>query len=125
MIKIKGSEKIIEWFGNWPSFHDSEIVELSLKRKNESFLKIHAWNMTNKVDEKGQFITEKHALVIFTLENITDLELFGFSNQNVISSLDIKIVDEGYNLKLNPCYGLAGYLVAKNISVEVQPHAST
>jgi hypothetical protein len=42
MIEFPGTDKIIQWFGQWPSFHDAEILELHLNRTGESWIKIHA-----------------------------------------------------------------------------------
>jgi hypothetical protein len=63
---IQGSEKLTAIFGDWPSFHDAEIVELNLTRKEARpekayrspslTLKIHLWAMTKELDEKGYFI---------------------------------------------------------------------
>jgi len=121
-MEIKGAKELIEWFGEWPSFHDAEIVELHLNRQGDSFLKLRTWRMTNKVNDKGYYIHEKHAVITFTLFNIKELDLSGFSGQNVISSLSLEQIAEGYKLEMHLCYGLAGILVAQNISVEFQPY---
>jgi hypothetical protein len=52
------------------------------------------------------------------LDGVEDLELYGFSIQNVISGLTIENTESGFRLKLWPCYGLAGWLTAKRVSIE-------
>lgn len=76
------------------------------------------------------YAPEKPATVEFILSNIVGLELWDFSGQNVISSLDIERVqlDGGhiaFRLTMHPCYGLAGHLDSKEIRVSLLPGKST
>jgi hypothetical protein len=119
-FQIEGKSKVVEWFGKWPAFHDAEIVSLELVRYGNSILKIHTWNITNQLNEKGYYVTDKHAVVSFTLIDVINLELFGFG-QNVISELEIEQIEQGYRLAVKPCYGLHGFIEAKKIIVDLQP----
>ena len=65
----------------------------------------------------------KPAIVTFTFEDITDLELADFSCQNVISGLGLEKRDGVLRLIMGPCYGIAGFIDAKRISVDVAPRA--
>jgi immunity protein 50 of polymorphic toxin system len=106
--KISGVEEIVSWYGEWPSFHDAEILELHLERTGRCWLKIYTvWN--------------KQAVVTFKMEEVTDLELADFSHQNVIGGLELEETPTGTRLIMTPCYGLAGYLEAKRMSVELSP----
>jgi hypothetical protein len=87
---IPGGPDLLTWFGRVPSFHDAEIVNLSLYRRAQSTLRVHAWNITNEVDDRGYFVLQKHAVVAFTLEDILDIQLEGFSHQNVIFGLRLR-----------------------------------
>lgn len=120
-VDIPGANQVIAWFGKWPSFHDAEILEVHLDRKGLSRVKIHTWNTTDKVDGQGYYVMDKHAVVTFALEDISELELNGFSSQNVIGGLDVDRTNEGYRLSFHPCYGLTGTLEAKKVSVELKP----
>ena len=111
----------MQWFGQWPSFHDAEILELHLDRAGRSWIKVHAWNMTDKVSAEGHCVLDKHAVVTFLLEGLTELELEGFSSQNVISGLQVERVEHGFRLTLDPCYGLAGTFEAAKASVDLTP----
>jgi hypothetical protein len=121
MTEFPGADKVIQWFGQWPSFHDAEILELHLARAGRSWLKIHTWNMTDQVDESGHYRLEKHAVVTFTLEEVTGLQVDGFSSQNVIAGLEVERLAEGFRITLAPCYGLAGTLEAARVIVDVAP----
>ncbi|MGH9715484.1 MAG: hypothetical protein ACRD4R_01955 [Candidatus Acidiferrales bacterium] len=108
--QLPGSDKVIEWFGEWPDFHDAEIIGLMLSRVGESALRVYP------------YAPDKPATVEFMLSDIPDLELWDFSCQNVISSLGITKMkrDDGeavFRLEMGPCYGLAGHIDAKQIRV--------
>jgi hypothetical protein len=118
---IVGAQELHDWFGYWPGFHDAEIVSLHLNRHGPSYLLIHTWEMTNKVDERGFYVMQKHVVVEFVLNDISELDLGGFSHQNVIFGLDLEKKDAGFTLTLDPCYGLAGTIDANKVSIRLKP----
>jgi hypothetical protein len=106
---IPGTDKLLQWFGGDPSFHDGEVLELHLDRSGTSWIRI----MT----------VYKPAIITFAFRDITNLELADFSCQNVISSLDLEKRDGVLRLTMGPCYGIAGFIEAKWVSVELSPRA--
>jgi hypothetical protein len=118
---VAGAQDLYDWFGYWPNFHDAEIVSLHLDRRAPSSLVVHTWEMTSKVDERGYFVLEKHVVVEFVFEDICGLNLEGFSIQNVIFGLDVQKKAQGFVVTLDPCYGLAGSIEAKKISIRLKP----
>lgn len=122
---IAGGQELLDWFGGVPSFHDAEIIDLHLKRQGRSTLRLHAWNTTDKL-RNGYYVLERHAVVEFSMGGITELDLNDFNHQNVIFRLALSRVDTGddspvFELLLEPCYGLAGLIRAKEISVSFSP----
>jgi hypothetical protein len=75
---LSGKDAVVQWFGDWPDFHDAEVVSLMLARSGESLLRVYS------------HYPAKPAAVDFVLEQVTDLELADFSVQNVISSLSVE-----------------------------------
>jgi hypothetical protein len=118
---IPGAVDLHDWFGYWPSFHDAEIVSLNLKRKGSSSLLAHTWEMTKELDEKGHFVLTKHIVVEFLFDDVFDLNLIGFNQQNVIFELAIEKTDSGFRLTLDECYGLSGIIEAKTMSIRTMP----
>jgi hypothetical protein len=115
--ELIGAEAVRQWFGNWPNFHDAEVISLSLVRKGESILRVYP------------YYPHKPATVDFIFENVTDIELQDFSGQNVINDLGIETAtdqngDKVYRLVLGPCYGLAGRIDAKSLRVKLSPGQS-
>jgi hypothetical protein len=82
------------------SFHDAEILHLDLNRTGSSHMAVHTWHMSSDMDEKGFYILQKHVVVEFVLEGISDLELVQFSHQNVLGNLSIKKKNDGFALIL-------------------------
>lgn len=133
---VEGGTDLLKWFGRVPSFHDAEILSLSLNRAGPSFLILHGWTMSDVVGADGYFVLEKRAVVTFTLEEITDLHLQGFNHQNVIDDLCLRQVSaysgrslqsptaeppEIFELLMEDCYGLSGHIRACRVSVSFVP----
>lgn len=132
---VTGGDELLAWFGGVPTFHDAEIISLSLNRTGASELRIHGWVMTDEVDPNGYFVLDKHAIVAFTFTDIMDLQLDGFSHQNVILGLVLKRATDrgraGYyalpeedgdiEIELLPCYGLDGFIRAKKVAISFVP----
>jgi hypothetical protein len=76
---IPGGQSLIEWFGRVPHFHDAEVLDISIEAKTPSFVKTHAWVMTDKVDDRGYFVTERHAIVTISLDEVTYIALSNFN----------------------------------------------
>lgn len=132
---IPGGPALLAWFGEVPTFHDAEIISLSLNRQGRSELKIHGWIRTDKADPNGYVVLDKHAVVTFSLENVMDLQLDSFSPQNVINALVLgRAKDRGrgayhgtpaepddIDIELLPCYGLDGFIRAKKVEISFIP----
>lgn len=136
---IPGGAELLEWFGGEPSFHDAEIISLNLNRSGASTLSLHSYIVTGKVDNEGYIVSDRHVVVTFTFEDIMDLQLDGFSPQNVISGLILQRatdrgrdnyyalpkspddIEDDIEIELEPCYGLDGFIRAKKVSVTFEP----
>jgi hypothetical protein len=118
---VQGASELHDWLGYWPDFHDSEIISLYLNREGISSLRVHAWHTTKEVDENSHYVMAKHIVVEFILENISDLSMDGFSQQNVVSGIDIEKIGSGFRVTLGECYGLAGRIEAERISLRITP----
>jgi hypothetical protein len=122
--EIAGAQELHDWFGYWPDFHDAGIISLHLNRTDPSILTIHTWETTDEVDDAGYYVQVRDVVVQFILDISGDdnsLELYGFSQQNVIMSLAIGKIDSRYKLVLAQCFGLAGTIKADNISIRLTP----
>ncbi len=133
--EVPGGIELLHWFGELPNFHDAEILSLDLRRWGQSTLRIHAWIIADQVKDGGLIGLDKHAVVTFILEDIMDLQLDGFSGQNVIFGLKLQRAinrgranyyalpqsPEDIEIELEPCYGLDGVIRAKRVSISFKP----
>jgi hypothetical protein len=85
---IPGGKELLNWIGEVPSFHDGEIISLSLQRRASSFLRVKLYHCVEYSSDMSTKVFKK-AVVTFELKGICYLELNGFSHQNVVDSLDI------------------------------------
>jgi uncharacterized protein (DUF433 family) len=120
-LQLPGLEDLIAWFGYFPSFHDAEVVSISLDRTGASRTAIHTFQRTNETDERGHYVCRKHVVVTFVLERIRDLSLEGFNSQNVLNGISLARGSGYYELVLEETYGVAGKLRADVMRIELDP----
>jgi Immunity protein 50 len=114
--EIPGGSEVIEWFGGWPEFGDAEVLELRLVRRGPSSLRLAA-----EVSAAGKHRGPpfKHAVFDFTLRDMIDVYLDGFSHQNVIGGLTLRRTkDQTVHRSL---YGIG--LVRGEVEIELEPCA--
>jgi len=119
--EVAGAADLFRWFGYWPSFHDAEVVSIELNRTGGSFVSVHTFERTKELTASGHFVCAKHVIVRFRLQEIEILHLDDFNHQNVLWDLELHKVEKGFELLLNECYGLRGTIVAKRISIALEP----
>lgn len=125
---IPGADDVVKWFGYWPTFHDAQILSITLNRSGESQVVIHAFERTSEVDPRGYYVLAKHTIVTFTLEGfplneegITKTRIDFFNHQNVLGSASIEKISNGYLLVLDGIFGVDGSIACERISVKLQP----
>lgn len=113
---IRGSEKITDIFGYWPSFHDAEVLDLHFWRGQVDpgksiydfpvlTLKIHLWELTKEVSSKGFLVLKNHTLATLRFVNVEeDFEMHGFNHQNAILELSITSVER--TKAPSPCFSV-------------------
>lgn len=134
--EVAGGAELLQWFGCVPSFHDAEILSLDLRRKGQSVLRLHGWINTGAVGNDGYYVLDRHAIVSFILDGIMDLQLDGFSIQNVIGGLILRRapdrperriylaldpLPEDIEIELEPCYGLDDLIRARSVAITFAP----
>jgi Immunity protein 50 len=114
---VPGVAELVEWFGYWPSFHDSEVTRVHLNRSGPSYLDVHTFRMTSELTASGHYVCDKHVIVTFEMEGLLDVNLQDFNDQNVVSGIGLKPADDGIMLTLFGCYGLVGNVRARAIKL--------
>ena len=113
---ILGADAVVRILGNWPSFHDAEIVRVHIERDGVSTVSIQLVGPDGSC-KGGRVVT-------FAMERINDLSLDGeaINIQNVIFDLHVEQTEQGTQLVFAPCYGLTGQITAESVSVAVDSH---
>jgi hypothetical protein len=100
---IEDYTTVLARFGQWPDFHDGEVHRIVLDRTHRDAsgahvptleIDIRGWIMGPEVTEKGCYVLHHDAVVSFLFEDIFDLELEGFSQQNVLTSLELSLIED-------------------------------
>ncbi len=119
---IPGGEALFDWFGRVPRFHDTNLLEITFSGKGSGLLRIHAWNMTNKVDARGYFVLDKHVVITLALEAVSAINCTNFDIvPAVIFDLEITRLDRGFRLEWSASYGVSGSISAKELRIILEP----
>ena len=114
---IENASAVTEVFGHWPDFHDAEVHAFSVSRDGSEApsieARIHVFEMTPDVDDRGHLLTRDHRLVTLFFANVAALELDGFNEQNVLFSLSLELGDRSgsdsraWKVAFEASYGLS------------------
>lgn len=128
---IENNERVITQFGRWPSFHDGEVHRIVLNRMSQTAsgrymptleLHLRGWILTSELTEDG-LCKQADSVVQFMFEDIFDLELEGFNQQNVLSSLNLTLLPEpqrngpALHVELEHCYLFSGEFSARQARI--------
>jgi hypothetical protein len=97
---IQGSDKLTDIFGYWPSFHDAEVLELSLWRGDVEpeagryilpvlNVTLQVWELSNETNPQGYLVTRHHTLTKLRFHDVNDFRMEGFNHQNAILRLSV------------------------------------
>ena len=59
VAQVPGADKLVNWFGHWPSFHDAEVINLELNRVGRSRVNLHTFATISELDNRGRYRTEQ------------------------------------------------------------------
>jgi hypothetical protein len=137
---IRGSQKITDIFGYWPTFHDAEVHSVSLiggcadpcDPSCESpmlDLKMHLWEMTKEVSSEGFIVLAKHTFAELRFRNVEQLQLSNFNYHNCILELIFGLEPEDpepigggrkpamITVEILPAFGLSGSFKCQSAEV--------
>ncbi len=135
--KIKNVELLTNIFGRFPTFHDAEVVQITLDRgdwKNTPptlLAKIHVLKLVSKDDGKGNLLLSQYPVEL-RFSDIEELNLGDWNLQNVLAVLDVKEISEPqpsemkFKVMFESIYGLWAEFKCSEITVEsvgsAEPH---
>ena len=105
--KIEYGRLLTDIFGHWPSFHDAEVISIELFRDRKGTsepslrAKIHVFEMTPEIDDRGFYILKNHVLATILFRGIDENHVAGFNQQNVLRDLVITDISSRQLERLN------------------------
>ncbi len=119
------ADKVLARLGQWPHFHDMEVVSLRLDRGSSEGPSIEfvvfVWNHTGRIDPKGHYEQTLHSLIRFRCEHVTANHFEDFNHQNVLDGLEFSREeedgDESIKVRLPSIFGLGGSLSCGRVRV--------
>jgi hypothetical protein len=121
LADVPGATELFDWFGYWPTLHDAELVDIVLNTQGASWIGVYTCGFTGEVHPSGHYVQIKHVTVKFILEGISKLELQDFSIQNVMCGVFLTRSEDGYEIELEPIYGIGGTVSANRVRIEIEP----
>ena len=133
--KIVNGHLLTDVFGRWPSFHDAEVLRLTLDRGEDYSHRpnlqalIHVYEMTSQVDERNMYVLKNHVIVTFRFFEVVEVRLEGFNQQNVLQGLSIIDVSDRqlervkFEVSFNGTFGVDAAFGCHSINIEaVEPY---
>ena len=133
MNAIEHRDRLTSIFGQWPSFHDAEVIRLVLDRAGPEAptleTQIHVFAATPEVDSTGHHVLTKHMLVTLRFTDVDLESLDSFNEQNVLFELSFSSIPpvehegRGIRVEMASSFGLAAAFECKRAIVTgVEPY---
>lgn len=113
-MEIENKEILENVYGSWPSFHDSEILNINLYRGEEpgqlcslvaSFY-LYETKAINEGTAQYEIISTNKNVAVIEFQNIENLSLEGFNHQNVIEELHLKSKENLIHVEFESIFGV-------------------
>jgi len=119
LLEIPGFAAVVDHFGAWPTFHDAILEELTFRPDASVLLRIKTWLTRSEVDERGYYLTSKHATIEFVLHKPLAVELFGtdLNAGTILFGLSLSREGSAYRIQLDTVLGLGGWLSTAELSI--------
>lgn len=128
---IEGRERLIEIFGQWPSFHDAEVVEMTLQRRGVDewegpilLARVHLFQGAQDATADDMRWTN-HTVATLRFTQVQDLSLSDFNTQNGLMDLVIEPAGmlpnaanvPAYRVEFQQSFGLACRFICGSIAI--------
>ena len=119
--EIENAKLVIDHFGYWPSFHDSEIMSIKFvsnleKTTSALLMEVYAFEMTDQLKGKHYKLI-KHCFVEFEFTDLQSNEIDCFNHQNAMLGLNFGKRDEFLLCELSSAFGVGGNIESRKIRI--------
>ena len=122
---VANTAKVIAIYGGWPTFHDAEVVSLSLDRGNfsdiEPSMVVRVWTFKvhrDQTDSNGYYRTTDYSIVTFRFNCPDEWSVEGFNHQNVLAEITFEFIDGLVHVTMCGLYGIHAAFRCSSASVE-------
>jgi len=118
-INIINKEKILDYFGYFPTFHDNEIINVEMNRNGPNIsLKIYSFDFTKNLNNKHKFQKIKECEIEFLFKWIVNVKLQDFNHQNVIEKMTFNNDNNNIKAIITSSFGANGYIISKSVIIQ-------
>lgn len=132
MDGILGAEHLTRIFGRWPSFHDAEVVRLTLDRADPErgdfggptlTLAVRVFTFGPDIAPSGHYVLHHETLATLQFRGVAQLALDDFNQQNALLGLRIDDIRgrqlEGlaWEVELTPAFGVGAQFQCAEVAV--------
>lgn len=129
---VQGARKLIDIFGDWPSFHDAEVIEARLDRRGRDdfegptlWLRVHLFQGREDTNVASGVSWYNHTIATLRFANVHGLAMEGFNGQNAISDLRMERAGShplasglsAISVSLDPSFGIGCSFVCSSVEV--------
>jgi hypothetical protein len=132
---VKGHGSLTEIFGRWPSFHDSEVINVRLERRGRdqwegpvAYVSVHVFEGYRDAERSTEVKWRNHTIVTFRFAPVVDISLGGLNQQNAIQDLTFETerpenrhvtwVGPAYRVNFQPSFGLGISFVCRSVELD-------
>jgi hypothetical protein len=118
LAEVSNAGMVIDRFGQWPTFHDSEVISIQLNRAGPFLiLELYAFQTTSEKDLRGNFRRKNECQIVFLFDDIEELSLAAFNHQNVLAGLHLSRRNNLIEVSMDSLFGIEGHFVCKRMEV--------
>jgi hypothetical protein len=113
-MEIANKEQVIQLFGEWPSFHDAEVISIELRRGESpgqftdlfAAIQVRKYMPANVGTAEFEMATTHDGVITLRFSSISDLSLSEFNHQNVIDDISMSQEGSRVNVTFVSIYGV-------------------
>lgn len=124
-MNIVQADIVEKEYGGWPSFHDAEIMHITLSRGNEpgkcsnlsTDINVYYTKEINKGMPQYEIIKTKDNVITIEFYGIESVAIDGFNHQNVINDLILKDRGDLISVEFQTIFGVNATFSCEKIAV--------
>lgn len=124
-MNILQADIVEKEYGSWPSFHDAEVMRITLSRGKEpgdcskfsADINVYYTEEINKGTPQYEIIRIKDNVLTIEFYDVENVSIDGFNHQNVIDDLILKDMGDLFSVEMKTIYGVNATFCCKEIAV--------